>query len=211
MKKLLLLTFCNLFLTVFAQEQETTQDPYQPHTGFQFSLFAGGMIGDIKTNIADLGGKVIMKGSRVNAKIHLGYAYRNWAGGFSFGNTSMSIKTMEIGGVAYKSPFEMTIDNSPVGFYLKRHFMPINIFICTDLGVSKFSIYDNKAELQGETDMGFAWNISVGKEFLLGKRKRIGLGGYVNLAGLYCRDQPPFQNDNYSYVSPGMGIVFSYR
>jgi len=108
-------------------------------------------------------------------------------------------------------PIETTIDNSPVGFYLKRYFMPINLFVTTDLGVTKFSFYDDKSKLQGETEIGFAWNVAVGKEFLIGKRKRLGLGAYLNLSGIKCHDLPPYQSDRYAYVSPGMGVVFSYH
>lgn len=187
MKRIILLIVTLLFFNLQAQETQET------HHGFQFSIFAGGMIGDINAQIADLGGSVTMKGSRMNAKFHVGYAYHNWSAGFSFATTSMNVKSMVVGGVAYKMPIEATIDNTPVGFYFKRYFMPINIFVTTDLGISKFSFYDDKAKLQGETEIGFAWNIAVGKEILLGKRKRLGLGAYLNLSGIKCHDLPPYR------------------
>jgi hypothetical protein len=209
MKKRITFAFC-LFLFFGFSQDNTSTDPYQPHSGFQFSIFSGGMAGSIQSNISDVG-DVEMKGSRVSARFQVGYASKYWAGGFSFGSTSMAIKSMVIDGTTYSSTSNSSITSNLIGAYIKRYFMPINVFTCVDLGISKFGITDQSGTLIAATDNGFAWNIAVGKEFLVGKRKRIGLGAYVNLAGAKCHDIPPYQNDVYSFISPGMGVVLSYR
>jgi hypothetical protein len=201
------LTFVMLLLagTNIAQVEET------PFEGFQASVYVGGLIGDIRANITDLNGETRMKGSRMTTRVECGYTLNNWGIGFTVGINTMSWESAVIQGETYKAPEDYTIDCPSYGIYVKRRFMPINVFVVADLGVSRFNFYDNNSELVGQSEIGFAWNVSAGKEFLIGKRKRFGLGAYLCLTGLSCHDVPPYEEDVYKFISPGMGVVFSYH
>lgn len=187
------------------------QEPAVSHDGFQSSIYLGPMFGDVKAKVTGFENTTLFKGTWMSARIQAGYAYQNWAMGLSAGINSLSWEVMVVEGQSFKAPEDYSVDCSSYGIYLKRYFMPINIFLTTDLGISKFRFYDENADLMGQSDVGFAWNVSAGKEFVIGKKKRFGLGGYVSVSGLKCKDLPPYEKDTYSYITPGLGVVFSYN
>lgn len=199
-----------LFISFFLNHLSAQSDAVSPHNGFNASLTAGTSFGKTKGSTGDFG-TMYYRGSRMNMKMQLGYAYKDWAFGFSFGMNSLLVSSIEVNDTAYSLTEDVSMDDGLTGLYVKRYFMPLNIYACADLGVSNFKFYDSNAELQGNTDRGFSWSISAGKEFLIGKKKRFGLGAYVSLSGIKCNDLPPYQNDTYSNVLTGLGATFSYH
>lgn len=182
------------------------------HHGFQASLYLGGAGGHVKGKIEDIGDLTI-KGVTSHFTLHLGYAKSNWAGGLALGANSLSINTITLNresldktGAGIES-----IGNSLTGIYVTKYFMPHNIFVTLEGGIGKFNLSDNEGNTTGETATGFAWDIRAGKEFLLGKKKNFGLGGYINLSGLKCHDKGERSNDIYSYVGPGLGLALSFH
>lgn len=208
MKKTLysLLFICAINGTVANAQSETDS----PHNGFNASLTAGSSFGKTTGSTADFG-KMVFRGSRMNIKMHIGYSYLDWAAGLSYGMNSLTVSSIEVNDTAYQTTEDISMDDGLLGVYVKRYFMPLNIYACADLGFSKFTFFDGNGAAQGNTDNGFSWSISAGKEFLLGKKKRFGLGAYVSLSGIKCNDLPPFQSDTYSHVLPGFGATFTYH
>lgn len=208
MKKALLIL--SLFGSFFIDQINAQISTDSPHNGINASITAGSTFGKTKGSTGDFG-DMYYRGSRMNVKMQVGYAYQNWVFGFSYGLNSLSITSIEVGGTAYKLTEDATMDDGLLGVYFKRYFMPLNLYACADLGFSNFRFYDADAVLQGSTERGFSWSISAGKEFLIGKQKRFGLGAYVSLSGIKCKDLPPYQSDTYSHVLPGFGVTFSFH
>jgi hypothetical protein len=208
MKKTILIL--SLFGSLFCDQINAQSETDSPHNGFNASLTAGSSFGKTKGSTSDFG-SMYYRGSRVNVKMQIGYSFKDWAVGLSYGMNSLSINSIEVNDTAYKVEEGITMDDGLLGLYVKRYFMPLNIYACADLGFSKFTFFDGNGAAQGNTDNGFSWSISAGKEFLLGKKKRFGLGAYVSLSGIKCNDLPPFQSDTYSHVLPGFGATFTYH
>jgi hypothetical protein len=208
MKKTLfaLLLICSINNSYLSAQTETES----PHNGFNASLTAGSTFGKTIGSTSDFG-KMVFRGSRMNVKMQIGYSYRDWAAGFSYGMNSLMVGSIEVNDTAYQTTEDVSVDDGLLGLYVKRYFMPLNLYACADLGFSRFTFYDANGNAQGNTENGFSWSISVGKEFLLGQKKRFGLGAYVSLSGIKCQDLPPFSNDTYSHVLPGFGATFTYH
>ena len=181
-----------------------------PHHGLQVSMFFGGAGGSVHANSPETGA-LEFKGTTTHFMMHVGYAYKNWATGFTLGFNSLEIKSFRLNNVEIDKGPLSTIDNNLTGIYITRYFMPLNLFATAELGAGKFSISDRDAKVLGETNSGFAWNLKAGKEFLLGAKKRFGVGAYVNLSGITCHDKAPYASDVYSYLAPGFGIQLSYH
>ena len=156
-------------------------------------------------------GNVVFKGTTIHFLMHAGYAVDDWAFGVAAGFNSLSINSISANGVSYDKGTLSSIDNELIGGYLTKYFMPLNVFVCLEGGVGKFSIMDNAQNSIGETDKGFAWNIRAGKEFFIGKKKKLGLGAYIILSGLKSHDKAPAENDTYSYLGPGAGLALSFH
>lgn len=201
--------FIAFFLGVGSLCAQSTE-VIDPHNGVQVSAFAGPAFGRIKGKTKDFG-DIYFMGARGNGVFQIGYAYRNWAGGFSFGYSSLYVSTVEYHDTTYMTPYQSSIDNTFFGIYAKRYFMPINVFVTTDLGVSRYTIYDENSTPVAYTNRGFYWDLMVGKEFVIGKRKRFGIGPYLGVGGLKCKDLAPYDDDTYSYVAFSGGVVFSFH
>lgn len=187
---------------------QTVED--SPHNGFNASITGGTSFGKTK-GATNTFGDMYYRGSRMNVKMQFGYSYNNWAYGVSLEMNSLAVESIEVSDTAYSLTQDISMDDALVGLYIKKYFMPLNIYACADLGIAKFNFYDANGDLQGNTDRGFSWSISAGKEFLIGKKKRFGIGAYISLSGLKCNDLPPYQNDTYSHILPGLGATFSYH
>jgi hypothetical protein len=206
MKKILIILSIAFLQNIYGQSLMNENE----HNGLQISLFMGGGFGNTNASTNDFG-DIIFRGSRMNVKFQIGYAYKNWSSGFSFSMSSLGINSIEVQNTAYGVTENWTLDDTPICYYLKRYFMPLNIFVSADLGISKFGFFDENSKLVGSTKRGFSWNLSVGKEFALGKKKRFGIGAFAGISGLKCNDLPPFDSDTYSYISPGVGLVMSWN
>ncbi|MFN5147919.1 MAG: hypothetical protein ACK5EK_02835 [Flavobacteriia bacterium] len=199
-----------LMTVLFFNQLSAQSDAVSPHNGFNASLTVGSSFGKTRGSTGDFG-TMYYRGSRMNMKMQLGYSYSDWAVGLSFGMNSLFVSSIEVSDTAYSLTEDVSMDDGLIGLYVKKYFMPLNIYACADLGISNFKFYDSHAELQGNTDRGFSWSISAGKEFLIGKKKRFGLGAYVSLSGIKCNDLPPYEKDTYSHVLPGLGATISYH
>lgn len=195
-------------LVADAQNRNNNNTADSPHKGIQVSVFGGSVFGNVKGKVESVGNTSI-RGSILHMMMHIGYAYNDWAFGFAFSTNSLSMKTISVGDSTYTALPGWSIDNSLTGLYIKKYFMPLNIFVSAEAGIGKFTISDPDYNAVTETEKGFAWNVAAGKEFLIGKKKRWGLGAYVNVCGIKCNDVPPWQNDSYSLLAPGVGVVAS--
>ncbi len=141
-----------------------------PHNGFQFALGIGGGFGNTDGSTGTYG-DIVYRGGRTIMHINLGYAVNNWAAGFTLGMNSQNITSLEVKNAAYKVTKGWTLDGGLTGMYIRRYFMPLNVYAGASLGTAKFSFFDPDAKLQGNTENGFSWSLMAGKEFSLGKKK----------------------------------------
>lgn len=196
------------YLTAYSAYAGKTESEIGDHNGFQASLFMGPAFGDVNGSTG-MYGNMRFKGACTHAQIHLGWAFNNWAAGFSSGINTTAVESVVVQNNTYSVVEDLSIDGGLTGIYIKRYFMPMNVFVSADLGVGTWVV--TGAGNTASTERGFAWNLSVGKEFQLGSRKRFGIGGYFNVSGLKCNDMPPYQADSYRAVLPGLGLVLSWH
>lgn len=196
-----------LFNNLYAQ---STSD--SPHNGFNASVTIGSTFGNTIGSKGNLVfGNTIYRGSRMNVKMQLGYSYRNWAAGFSYCYNSMAVRSIEFNDTTHKLEEDMRLIDGSFGMYIKRYFMTENLYVCADFGIGSIQVYDAQGVIQVQTERGFSWSISAGKEFLIGKKKRFGIGGYFSLSGIHCRDITDYQKLTYFHVLPGLGTTFSFH
>ena len=86
MKKALLIITVVWAYNVCGQSISNEND----HNGLQISLFMGGGFGNTNASTNDFG-DIVFRGSRINVKFQIGYAYKNWSSGFSFGMSSLGM------------------------------------------------------------------------------------------------------------------------
>lgn len=209
MKAILIAAALTACLPAAAQNSDLT--PAQnPHSGFQASLFAGSVFGKIKGKVTNIG-DVSFSGSTMHMTFQLGYALNNWSFGFAFGMNSMALNTFTAHDTSYLFKPGWSMDYGLTGLYVKRYFMPINIFASLHAGIGNFTMSSIESGTNVKTERGMIWELSAGKEFFIGKKKQWGIGGYLNVTGIQCNDVPPFSNDKYKVLSPGIGAVFSYH
>jgi hypothetical protein len=215
---------------VVHKKERTKLKDTLPHKGFQLSVRFGGLGGSLNGNIPVLGKiKVHNQGISFCEAIELGYAYKNWSAGITFQAVTFNpspksvIDSFRVIGfnpspppfldTTYKKLSSYTASLN--GFYIKKYFMPFNIYASVKAGVGKFTFNNDKANvIIGETKYGFAWDVVIGKEFLFGKKKRLGWGVYIDLYGLKAHDD--FLNiigphNNYWFLGPGAGVNLSFH
>lgn len=181
-----------------------------PHDGFQFGLYVGGSYGDIKGKTSD-GLNPVIRGSGTIASFDIGFAASDWSVGlFSIVN-SVSIKSIEVNDTAYSMQPGYTMDFAITGVYITRYFMPLNAYVRVKGGIGKFTLSDSEFNEISTTDKGFGWSVMAGKDFLIGKKKRWGIGGFVSLTGIKCHDLPPYSTDTFKCLSPGFGLSIAFR
>ena len=166
-----------LILSLFLFSQTYAQDGSlsslfggEGHNGLQISAYIGGAGGNVEAK-GDSFGTAVFKGTTIHFLMHAGYALNDWAFGVAAGFNSLSINSISVNGVSNDKGTLSSIDNELIGDYLTKYFMPINVFVCIEGGVGKFSITDKGGTSLGETDNSFAWNIRAGKEFFIGKKR----------------------------------------
>jgi hypothetical protein len=201
-----------LFTNVQGQEipKETPAPTPTPHRGLQVSMFIGPSFGQVNSKIKDVGNGSF-EGSGLHFSMRVGYALKKWAAGFTVGFNSLNIEKININNTRIDKGNLGSIDAGLSGLYVTRYFTPYNIFATVEAGTGKFSLSDAEGKILGETNSGFSWNLKVGKEFLLGKKKKMGIGAYGCLSGIRCKDKAPNASDIYTYISPGAGISLSFH
>jgi hypothetical protein len=199
-----------MFISITGTAQWYNSRDYSPHDGFNFSVFAGAAGGKIKGEFGD-STQFAVKGSTLNFCLHLGYSINNWAMGLAITPQRMLVNSTTLNGRLNPDNKIQYMDHTTTGLYLTRYFMWINIFVTLEGGLSSLNVLYSDYTMSSQTQIGFAWNFRVGKEFILGKRKKAGLGFYANLGGLKCYDQAPFNKNYYNYLGPGAGLAFSFH
>jgi hypothetical protein len=181
-----------------------------PHKHFQASVHLGTTLGNVKVNLLGIGTvKVYNQTPPSSLGLDLGYAYKNWAVGLTFMLKHFTASPNSGKDTLYKTLAMYGCGLS--GIYVKKYFMPANLFVCVKGGIGSFTFYDANSNILGQSSFSFAWDIMVGKEFLLGSKKRFGLGGYVDLFKIQCNDVFPHSQNVYSYLGPGLGVNFSFH
>lgn len=191
---------------IYAQENSVVS----PHNGFQIGLYTGGSFGDIKGKTTD-GLNPVIRGSGMQFSLDIGFATSDWSVGLFSLMNSVSIKSIEVNDTAYAMQPGYTMDFNITGVYVTRYFMPINAYIRIKGGIGRFTTADAEFNELWSTDKGFGWSIMAGKDFLLGKKKRWGIGAFISLTGIKCHDLPPWSNDVYSCLAPGFGLSIAFR
>lgn len=194
-------------LTIKANAQQGLTDA-NPHHGFNYSFYIGGAGGHVTAHVEGLG-TAVFSGPSIHVGMHFGYSVNNWAFGLASDVNSLSINSIKLDEKSMDKGDAATLDNRLIGVYVTKYFMPNNVFVSGEGGFGLFTTSDADGNSIGRSDAGFAWNVKAGKEFLVGKKKILGLGFYVDLAGLRCHDQAPRSKDTYSYLSPGGGFILS--
>jgi len=197
------------------KENKTNKDK-KLHNGFQYSIFVGSTVGNNKANLNGTGNVVFYNVPSTNFGISIGYAINNWAFGYTCSyndENQYSNKNLKVNRTINDTLFQniQSIDNTFNGIYIKKYFMPNNIFVSIEAGLGRFFIikYINYDFLP--TNDGFAWNIKAGKDFLIGKSKKYAMGGYVNLTSINCSYLVSNSKDLFSYFAPGIGLTMSFN
>lgn len=200
-----------LFVAILVLQNSYSQTDHSSlHNGFQFGFYAGAGFGDVKGKTSD-GINPVFRGSSMLVSFDFGYAVQDWAFGLFGSMNGLTIKTVEVNDTSYAIQPGFSMDHSISGIYVSRYFMPLNAYIKLRGGIGKFTLSDAEFNELGSTDRGFGWALVAGKEFLIGKKKLWGIGGYVSIQGIKCKDVPPFANDTYTYFAPGLGVSISYH
>ncbi|MBS3913293.1 MAG: hypothetical protein KG003_02250 [Bacteroidetes bacterium] len=203
---ILIATLIIVALPIYSQKASSGDE----HQGFQFTALVGPGFGNTQSTTKDFG-KMIYRGGRLSMDLQIGYAYKNWGAGLAIGANQQNFSSVTVHDSTYKTKPGYSISGNLTGIYIKKYFMPINMFVSAEIGVGSISITDETSATQGETDNGLSWNVSVGKEFRLGKKQKWSLGGFAGLSGIKCHDVPPYASDTYKYLAVNFGVAVSYH
>lgn len=173
---------------------QTAESANVTHRGFQFGAQIGLVNRGNTNSYSNTLGNMTYKGGRMMLAFQLGYAYKNWSAGLGIHTASQTLKYIIRNDSTLNAKEGFSISATWPGIYIKRYFMPLNLYVMGEIGSGTFSISEDNVE-KGETQSGLGWKLTVGKEFIVGKKKSWGLGAFVALSGIKCYDQPPYDHD----------------
>lgn len=180
------------------------------HQGFQFGAQLGLINMGNTYYYSSTNGNLKYKGSRMVMGLQLGYAYKNWSAGLGVHTDGQTLKSIIRNDSSFKAKEGFMITASWPGLYIKRYFMPLNLYVMGEIGTGTFSISEDNVD-KGETESGLGWKLTVGKEFLIGKKENWGLGAFLALSGLKCYDQPPYSGDYLRYTVFSFGFSAGFH
>ena len=190
-------------------EQKHNKNLVLPHKGIQCSLYFGNTWSTIQAKLN--GGNYSYTNLYFFSYygINLGYAQNNWAAGLTYGINTNIVNPPNIGDTLYNKIGYL--QNELLGVYLKRYLPRRNIFVSAEIGLGRFYLFDKNLNLYSFTKGGFSWDLKAGKEFFIGKRKKWGIGAYVNLLGIKCSDVYPHAQNTFSNYALGFGLITSFN
>lgn len=112
---------------------------------------------------------------------------------------AISEPDLEVVGVSFEVPADLTL--SAIGAGMTYYFMPVNIYVSGSVGVGIMQIEGNGGE--GETDHGIVIDLTVGKEWWVGRNWGLGVAGGFGYHSL------PEKNMDENWTGTSFGVRFS--
>lgn len=167
------------------------------HDGFFLRLSGGG--GHASTSIGEGGSKLEMSGGAADINLAIGGVVSRdlILHGTLFG-WAIADPTVKLGSAESSANADLTM--SGFGGGITYYFMPVNMYLSPTVGLASLSL---DGDVDGSTDLGFALDLTLGKEWWVG-------GGWgLGLAGMFGYHSIPEKGVDESWSGTSFAVRFS--
>lgn len=179
------------------------------HRGFFFSVGFGQGYTNIHNN--SIGNNFSIKGSPSLLNIQIGLGVEDdMVLGFNFQEFVISMSDFTFHNTHYTLK-DYYLYMMKKGIFLKKYFLPRNIFAEIELSVGRFIIANLTNSKSAGTNNGFGYGCKVGKEWMFGKRKNISFGINCSYSSLSAFDLPPYDNEKWKGNAIALGLLLGYH
>ena len=157
------------------------------HDGFMLRLSAGG--GSAGSNIEDPTGSIDLSGTAGEMNIAVGgmiqpnLAVHATLFGWSVSDPDADVNIVGVG--QGSGTLNGTATMSAIGPGVTYYFMPVNMYVSGSVGYGRFSL---DGDVEGSTDGGVAFDLSLGKEWWVGDAWGLGAAGGFGYHSLPDKD-----------------------